>query len=247
VLLILAALLVALGLGFFGLTSLNRDWFGGGSVTPTLAPSPTLAPVVAASPSATPIPAATATGAPSPSPSPSATATATPTATATAQPSPSATATPRPPSPTATPRPPSPSPTPTAAPATLPNVVGRSLDQAQTALLSTGVTVTVQRVNVNAAANDVVAQSPDAGAPLKPGSVVTLQVATGQVAVPDVEGKSQADAQGLLNQAGFRVPTIRQVKDARVADGKAIRTDPEAGRVLPRGADVDLYVSAGRP
>ncbi len=129
----------------------------------------------------------------------------------------------------------------------MPNVVGRNLEQAQNALRPTGATVTVQRVNVNAPANEVVGQTPPAGTPVRAGGPIALQVATGQLEVPDVEGQREAEAQGLLIRSGFKVPTIRREPHQRIPQGSAIRTEPPAGRVLDQGAEVNLFISSGRP
>jgi serine/threonine protein kinase len=222
-LLALAALLVVLGAGFFGLATLSRE----GVAQPEPTPRPT------SQPTAAPKPVVVPTSTPPPSP----TATAVPSATPTATPSPSPT-----PPPTQTP---SPVPTPTPRTIAVPQLRGKPLDQAQAALSAAGLTVTVKGVTANVDKNVVVDQSPDAGATLAPGATVTLNVGSGSTAVPDVSNKPRDEAIKTLQSNSFRV-TVRGRKDPRVPAGIAIGTTPPAGSVQPRGAEIVLDISNGR-
>jgi beta-lactam-binding protein with PASTA domain len=121
--------------------------------------------------------------------------------------------------PTATP-PPQPSPTPRSI--AVPQLRGRTLEQAQSALASAGLTVMVRGVNANVDRNVVADQTPAAGATLAPGGTVTIMVGTGSTAIP---------------------VTLRERRDNRVAAGAAIGTIPPAGTVLARGSDVELDIS----
>jgi serine/threonine-protein kinase len=224
-LLALAAILVALGAGFFGLASLSRE----GLATPEPTARPTSPPTAA--PTAPPKPVVVA----SPTPAPEATATPVPPTPTPAPPSP----TPAPPTPTRVPA----SPTPRTI--AVPQLRGKSLDDARAALQAVGLTVIVRGVNVNVERNVVADQSPDAGGAVPPQGTVTIMVGTGNVAVPDVAGRTQPQATRLLQDNGFRV-NVRERKDQRVAQGTAIDTRPAAGAVIARGAEVDLTISSGR-
>ncbi|HEX8967218.1 MAG TPA: protein kinase [Chloroflexota bacterium] len=223
-LLALAAVLVALGAGFFGLASLSRE--GVASSEPTSPPTarPTAAPKPAGVPTSTPLPAATAT------PEPSATPTL-------------ATSTPA----TPTPEPPSPSPTllPTPRSIPVPQLRGKTLDEAQTALRSDGLTATVKGIAANIDKDVVADQSPDVGTTLPPGGTVTILVGTGYTAVPSVSNTPRDQALRTLQNNSFRV-TVRERRDARIPAGVAIGTNPAAGTILTRGSDVELDISAGR-
>jgi hypothetical protein len=226
--------LVALGAGFFGLASLSRE--GLAPTEPTARPTaaPTAQPTAPPKPVAVPSPTAVPTAVPEASPTP-------------VPPSP----TPEPPSPTPVPPTPVP-PTPTRVPATptppsiaVPQLRGKSLDDARAALQAAGLTVTVQGVNVNIERNVVASQSPDVGTTLPPGGTVVIRVGTGNVEVPEVGGRTQQQATRLLQDNGFRV-SVRERRDPRVPFGAAIDTKPAAGAVVARGAEVELTISSAR-
>jgi serine/threonine-protein kinase len=127
----------------------------------------------------------------------------------------------------------------------VPQLRGRTLDQAQAALAAAGLTVTVRGVNANVDKNVVVDQAPTAGATLQPGGTVALQVGTGSTTVPDVSNLPRDLALQQLQASSFHV-TSRDRRDPRVPAGAAIGTTPPAGAVLPRGSDVQLDISSGR-
>jgi beta-lactam-binding protein with PASTA domain len=127
----------------------------------------------------------------------------------------------------------------------VPQLRGKPLDQAQAALAQTGLTVTVRGVNANVDKNVVFDQSPDVGATLAPGATVALQVGTGSTAIPDVANQPRDQAIRTLLNSSFRaVPRDR--RDPRIPAGSAIGTTPSAGAIQPRGAEIELDVSAGR-
>jgi len=226
-LLALAAVLIALGAGFFGLATLSREGFAPPEPTP---PPPT------AQPTAAPKPAAVPTSTPLP------TETATPQATATPEPSPS-------PVPTPSPVPPSPTPLPqpTAAPRAIavPQLRGKTLEQAQAALQADGLTATAIGAPANIDKNVVFDQSPDVGASMPAGGAVTVRVGNGSTAIPAVTNLSRDQAVAMLQNNSFHV-TPRDRRDPRIPAGVAIGTTPQAGSVLPRGSAIVLDVSSGR-
>jgi beta-lactam-binding protein with PASTA domain len=64
------------------------------------------------------------------------------------------------------------------------------------------------------------------------------------VTIPPVAGRSAAEAEQTLRDAGLDV-TRQSVEDAQVPVGTAIRTDPAAGEQVSEGDTVILVVSAG--
>ena len=127
----------------------------------------------------------------------------------------------------------------------MPQLRGKTLDQAQSALSSAGLTVTVKAANTNADKNVVADQMPDVGTTLPPGGTVMLVVGSGQTPIPDVVGMPRDQALKILQTNSFRV-TTRDRRSPQVPAGVAIGTNPPVGTVIPRGADVELDISSGR-
>jgi eukaryotic-like serine/threonine-protein kinase len=130
--------------------------------------------------------------------------------------------------------------------ATVPNVVDQSIDQATAAITRVGLTVTrADAENAFKAPGTVLATDPAAGAVVNRGSAVTVQVAVAPgVAVPDVAGKSQGDANAALTQAGLTAKFSSQPSNT-VTSGQVIGTDPAAGTKVPPGSTVTVNVSTG--
>jgi eukaryotic-like serine/threonine-protein kinase len=96
----------------------------------------------------------------------------------------------------------------------LPNFVGQQIAIAQAAAAAGGYSINAVGDNTSTQpAGTVTGQTPAAGTPITSGEVVTLQVSTGQgspggqgeVAIPDVQGMTEAQAQSVLQAAGFNV------------------------------------------
>jgi len=93
----------------------------------------------------------------------------------------------------------------------------------------------------------VVWQDPPPDMVVPPNSSVQLVLSGGPapVNVPDVVGLSLQYARGVLEAAGLRVGRVDRVTSGQEADVVlAVRPPPGNGR--PRGASVELLVSAGR-
>jgi eukaryotic-like serine/threonine-protein kinase len=96
----------------------------------------------------------------------------------------------------------------------LPNFVGQQLAAAQAIAAAGGYSINPVADNTSQQpVGTVTSQSPGQGTPITSGEVVTLHVSTGQgsqggqgeVAIPDVQGLTAAEAQSVLEAAGFSV------------------------------------------
>ncbi|MDA5280113.1 Stk1 family PASTA domain-containing Ser/Thr kinase [Streptomyces sp. NPDC054904] len=98
-------------------------------------------------------------------------------------------------------------------PVQVPNVTGRTVDQAREALEGLGLTVKTapEQVNSPSAPGTVANQSVLAGAQAAAGDTVTLTLSKGprQVQVPDVTGQDVDAARGTLEGLGFKVKVDR--------------------------------------
>jgi serine/threonine-protein kinase len=131
----------------------------------------------------------------------------------------------------------------------VPDVIGSQVEQARLLLSGQGFTVRVEEVNSeDAPVGEVVDQDPGPNEEAPRGSEVTLIVSKGPAdrPVPDVVGRTIAEASNLLGQAGF---TVNQTSEpsTTVEEGVVIRTDPPADTVRPKGSAVTVVVSSGPP
>jgi eukaryotic-like serine/threonine-protein kinase len=130
-------------------------------------------------------------------------------------------------------------------PVAIPAVIGSTPEAATAALKELGFTVVRGQDGRSAdvAVGQVMAVSPDPSAgPVGYGSTVTIQVSVGvpQVTVPDVTGKSRADATAQLQQLGLKLDF-----QTFVAGDRVWRQNPSAGTVVDQGSTVTLLLSLG--
>ncbi|PKW26907.1 Stk1 family PASTA domain-containing Ser/Thr kinase [Phycicoccus duodecadis] len=126
----------------------------------------------------------------------------------------------------------------------VPDLRGKSLSEATQLLSDLGLEVgTVKKTDdPQAAADEVISSDPAAGADAKPGTKVALVVGTGKVAVPNVQGLTQNEAQRLLADANLQVETeYQQTND--VAEGNVISQSPKANTKVDSGSTVKIVVA----
>lgn len=63
--------------------------------------------------------------------------------------------------------------------------------------------------------------------------------------VPDVKGKTEAEAEKVLTDAGFTIGTTTEVYDVTVDAGKVVSTDPAANSRAEKGSKINITVSKG--
>jgi eukaryotic-like serine/threonine-protein kinase len=131
--------------------------------------------------------------------------------------------------------------------AAIPNVVGFTQEAATAALQGAGFSIgTIQQVDDNAQAKGkVLGTDPAVGAVTPFSTPITLRVATGKIAVPDVRTTSFGVAQETLQKAGLN-SQIQQVDDAKAIEGTVLDQTPSAGTVVDVGSTVTIKV-ARRP
>lgn len=98
------------------------------------------------------------------------------------------------------------------------------------------------------AADHVVSQSPSGTATVKSGDTVTLVLSLGpqQVAVPDLAGLSQDDAQKKLTSVKLSAGGVQTEPSDTVPEGSVVETDPKAGTKVDPASQVTLLVSSGK-
>ena len=132
----------------------------------------------------------------------------------------------------------------------VPTVVGRSQDEAQDAITSTGLAVgAVSRAySEEVAEGHVISSEPVAGRIVPHDSPVALVVSQGRqpVPVPSVTGSSLDDARAAITDAGLTPGDPTEQVSESVPAGKVVSQTPADGTLF-RGDTVELVVSSGPP
>ena len=133
---------------------------------------------------------------------------------------------------------------------TVPDVVGRTEQEARTAITGAGLTVgaVTNDYSPTVESGRVISSDPKAGQSINHSSAVALVVSKGRrpATVPDVRGMTVADATAALRKAGLVVGTTTEDYSDSVESGKVISSDPAAGASGSfYGDSVSIVVSKG--
>lgn len=129
----------------------------------------------------------------------------------------------------------------------LPNVVGRTYEEAEATLVAAG--FSVERIDVrndNLAIGLVTEQSIPSTEQRPAGTIVTLTVSAGrgEVEVPRLAGQTIDDARVTLARLGL-VDRVEREFSTEFSVGTVIRSSPEAAEPAERGSVITLIVSDG--
>lgn len=137
-----------------------------------------------------------------------------------------------------------------APPVDVPQLVGLDKGQAEAVLRAVKLVLgdVQEAFDASAVAGVCLSQEPTVSVSVEQGSSVSLVVSKGPkpVAIPDVVGKTQADATTMLTAATFKVE-VKQQTDPKVRKGSVVSQDPKAGTEIAPGSKVALVVSTGPP
>jgi beta-lactam-binding protein with PASTA domain len=134
------------------------------------------------------------------------------------------------------------------APVTVPEVRGRTADQADRILRGRGLGrgATTFQADENVRAGLILESLPAAGESVARDSTVDLVVSSGRPdrAVPPLNGLTLAEAFGALHDARLRPGRLADVDDLLEA-GRVVHSTPDAGTPVAADSAVDLSVSTG--
>ena len=133
---------------------------------------------------------------------------------------------------------------------TVPDVVGRTEQEARTAITGAGLTVgaVTNDYSPTVESGRVISSDPKAGQSINHSSAVALVVSKGRrpATVPDVKGMTVADATAALQKAGLVLGTTTEDYSDSVESGKVISSNPAAGASGSfYGDSVSIVVSKG--
>lgn len=123
------------------------------------------------------------------------------------------------------------------------DIIGKPLEQARAALAAAGLRVSrTIAVDSEEQPGIVLKVTPEQGSTIEAGSGVTLEIASGNVKVPDLIGKSDIEARTLLTQAGFLVKVV-EAFDANQPLGVVIAQAPAASETKIIGSSVTITIN----
>jgi eukaryotic-like serine/threonine-protein kinase len=131
-------------------------------------------------------------------------------------------------------------------PTKVPNIVGQSRDDAQTALEGAHLNPVFKRVDSDQPKGTVVSTDPPPLTQVARDSDVTVNLSRGPQKVPDVVGDTQDVAVQKLKSHGFN-PQVSQDNSSTEPAGTVTGQTPPAGTHLPQGSTVFITVSTYQP
>ncbi|WP_439030948.1 Stk1 family PASTA domain-containing Ser/Thr kinase [Gordonia terrae] len=130
---------------------------------------------------------------------------------------------------------------------TVRDVVGMSEDRARSVLQELGMMVVVVASDSDRPAGEVISTSPGPGSTAEQGSTVQISVSRGNLfTVPDLRGKTPAEAQGDLQRAGWERSTLtRQTRNVPLGspdNGRVVGQEPNPGSKARKSGSVTIIV-----
>lgn len=132
----------------------------------------------------------------------------------------------------------------------VPNVIGMDYDEAKKALNKVGLGIKEgeRESSTKYEVDLIISQDPKDGKKVKKNTTVTVDISSGKkdtsIAIPDVVGDKQDDAQKSLEDAGFKVDTKFESNDT-VEAGLVIRQSPDSSKKGYKGDTVTIVISQG--
>ncbi|TAH71582.1 MAG: Stk1 family PASTA domain-containing Ser/Thr kinase [Anaerolineaceae bacterium] len=132
----------------------------------------------------------------------------------------------------------------------IPYVYGNTWEQAEQKLKEYElIPVREDMFNNEIAVGSVIATDPPKESMVKPGDTVKVYVSKGpeivQTAVPNLIGKTVAQAEGLLNDAGLVMGQVSNESSETYPEGQITYQDTTAGELVDKGSKINITVSTG--
>lgn len=134
--------------------------------------------------------------------------------------------------------------------ATVPQVIGTTQQQAQIAIENAGFTFgSISQQTSDQPRGAVIATDPAAGTTLDlPATVsITLSQGPSTVQIPDLTGRTLADARSALEQLGLHLGATTRDTSSFIPENTVLSQAPSAGSTVSAGASVNLRVSQFPP
>ena len=122
-------------------------------------------------------------------------------------------------------------------------LIGKPLEEVRTALVAAGLRVSrTIAVDSEQEPGIVLKVTPEPGTTIEAGTGVVLEIASGNVQVPQLVGITEIEARTLLTQAGFLVKSV-EAYDASKPIGTVLAQAPSAGETKIIGSSVTITIN----
>ena len=134
--------------------------------------------------------------------------------------------------------------------ADVPDVVGKTEEEAKQALLNAGFQVEVdEEYDEEVEEGYVISQSPEGETKAEKGSTITIVVSKGEevkvAKVPNLKKKTVTEAEQLLSEVNLKLGNVTQEFSDTIPEGKVIRQSISAGTEVKEKTEVDITISKG--
>ncbi len=135
--------------------------------------------------------------------------------------------------------------------ADVPDVVGKTPDEARTLLTAAGFVVEEdEEYDDEVEAGKIISQTPSGETKAAKGSTVTIVVSKGKevkvATVPDLKKKTVTEAESALSEVKLKLGNVTQEYSDTIAEGKVIRQSIAAGTEVKEETAVDITISKGK-
>ncbi|MGN6612517.1 MAG: PASTA domain-containing protein [Angustibacter sp.] len=132
----------------------------------------------------------------------------------------------------------------------VPDLSGKTVDEATAALKAKGLTLGEQttRADDTVPQDQIIDQDPASGSQVDSGTAVTVVVSTGpeSVQVPDLVGKTKAQAKAALEQAGLQLGDVTETDTTEQEKGRVVSSNPSSGDQVAKDTKVSIEVASGK-
>ena len=122
-------------------------------------------------------------------------------------------------------------------------LLGKPLEEVRAALTAAGLRVSrTIAVDSEQEPGIVLKITPEPGSTVEAGTGVVLEIASGNISVPSLVGRSEIEARTILTQAGFLVKIV-EAYDANQVIGSVLAQAPSAGEIKLIGSSVTITIN----
>jgi eukaryotic-like serine/threonine-protein kinase len=141
-------------------------------------------------------------------------------------------------------------PTPPVQKVAVPDLSGKTVEEATAALKAKGLTLGEQTTQADDTVpqDQIISQDPASGAQVEAGAAVAVVVSTGPeaVTVPDLVGKTEAEAKAALEKAGLQLGEVTKVDTKDQEKGHVVSSNPSSGDEVAKDTKVAVEIASGK-